>query len=52
MQAALAGRALVVPAGGTVAQLLGSGAEQVPQGDVDALDAAIQGLLGRRRRPR
>jgi glycosyltransferase involved in cell wall biosynthesis len=45
MQAARAGRALVVPAGGTVAQLLGSGAEQVPQGDVDALDAAIQGLL-------
>jgi glycosyltransferase involved in cell wall biosynthesis len=43
--AAQAGVALVVPAGGVVAHLLGSGAAQVPQGDVDALDAAVRGLL-------
>jgi glycosyltransferase involved in cell wall biosynthesis len=45
MQAAKADRALVVPAGGTVAQLLGAGATQVPPGDVDALEAAVRGLL-------
>ncbi len=45
MQAAKADRALVVAAGGTVAQLLGAGAMQVPPGDVDALEAAVRGLL-------
>jgi glycosyltransferase involved in cell wall biosynthesis len=45
LQAAQAGVALVVPAGGVVAQLLGTSAAQVPQGDVDALDAAVRGLL-------
>ena len=45
LQAAQVGVALVVPAGGVVAQLLGNGAAQVPQGDVDALDATVRGLL-------
>jgi glycosyltransferase involved in cell wall biosynthesis len=45
LQAAQTGVALVVPAGGVVAQLLGPGAAQVPQGDVDALDATVRGLL-------
>ncbi len=45
LQAAQAGVALVVPAGGVVAHLLGTSAAQVPQGDVDALDAAVRGLL-------
>jgi glycosyltransferase involved in cell wall biosynthesis len=45
MQAAQAGRALVVPAGAVAAQLLGGGAVQVPPGDVDALDAAVRALL-------
>jgi glycosyltransferase involved in cell wall biosynthesis len=45
MQAAQAGRALVVPAGGVAAQLLGVGAAEVPPGDVDALDTAVRGLL-------
>jgi glycosyltransferase involved in cell wall biosynthesis len=45
LQAAQVGVALVVPAGGVVAQLLGTGAAQFPQDDVDALDATVRGLL-------
>ncbi len=45
LTAAQVGVALVVPAGGVVAQLLGNAAAQVPQGDVDALDATVRGLL-------